>query len=61
MNHTATPVPHFVLFANRAANLPDSYLRYVKNMIRRDWLAPGVPFHMTVRGKAPKEQKRRIE
>lgn len=64
VNHTedkAIPVPHFVLFANRAAKLTDSYLRYLENMIRAEWPAPGVPFNMTVRGKTAKEQKRRIE
>lgn len=50
------PVPHFVLFANRAAKLTDSYLRYLENVIRKEWPAPGVPFRMSVRGKPAKEK-----
>ncbi len=52
------PVPHFVLFANRAAKMTDSYLRYLETVIRGEWPAPGVPFRMSVRGKQPKEKKR---
>lgn len=48
------PVPHFVMFANRAAKLTDSYLRYLENVIRKEWPAPGVPFRMSVRGKPGK-------
>ena len=53
----AIPVPHFVLFANRAAKLTDSYLRYLEKVIRDEWNAPGVPFRMSVRGKGPKKAK----
>ena len=53
----AIPVPHFVLFANRAAKLTDSYLRYLEKVIRDEWNAPGVPFKMSVRGKGPKKAK----
>ncbi len=53
------PVPHFVLFANRAAKLTDSYLRFLESVIRKEWPAPGVPFRMSVRGKEPKEKGRR--
>jgi GTPase len=51
---TVLPVPHFVMFANRAAKLTDSYLRYLENVIRKEWPAPGVPFRMSVRGKPGK-------
>jgi GTP-binding protein len=51
---TVLPVPHFVMFANRAAKLTDSYLRYLENVIRKEWPAPGVPFRMSVRGKPSK-------
>lgn len=51
------PVPQFVLFANRAAKLTDSYLRFLESVIRKEWPAPGVPFRMSVRGKQPKEKK----
>jgi len=53
----AIPVPHFVLFANRAAKLTDSYLRYLEKVIRDEWPAPAVPFRMSVRGKGPKKAK----
>jgi GTP-binding protein len=54
---SAIPVPHFVLFANRAAKLTDSYLRYLENVIRSEWPAPGVPFRMSVRGKPAKSSR----
>ena len=53
----AIPVPHFVLFANRASKLTDSYMRYLEKVIRDEWSAPGVPFKMSVRGKGPKKAK----
>ena len=53
---SAIPSPHFVLFANRAAKLTDSYLRYLENVIRKEWPAPGVPFRMSVRGKPSKAE-----
>lgn len=52
------PVPHFILFANRAAKMTDGYLRFLESVIRKEWPAPGVPFRMSVRGKQPKEKKR---
>lgn len=52
----AIPVPHFVLFANRAAKMTDGYLRYLETVIREEWPAPGVPFRMSVRGKQPKSK-----
>ncbi len=54
----AIPVPHFVLFANRAAKMTDSYLRYLESVIRDEWPAPGVPFRMSVRGKAPRKKEK---
>jgi GTPase len=54
---TAIPTPHFVLFANRAAKLTESYLRYLESVIRSEWPAPGVPFRMSVRGKGPKKER----
>ncbi len=54
---TAIPVPHFVLFANRAAKLQDSYLRYLEGAIRAEWPAEGLPMHMTVRGKPAKDAR----
>ena len=52
------PVPHFVLFANRAAKLTDSYLRHLEHVIREEWPAPGVPFRMSVRGKPAKSERK---
>jgi len=54
----AVPVPHFVLFANRAAKMTEGYLRFLETVIRKEWPAPGVPFRMSVRGKQPKVRKR---
>jgi GTP-binding protein len=50
-SRSTVPVPHFVLFANRAAKMTDGYLRYLEKVIREEWPAPGVPFRMSVRGK----------
>jgi GTPase len=50
------PVPHFVLFANRAAKMTGGYLRYLETVIRKEWPAPGVPFKMSVRGKEPQKK-----
>ena len=52
---TPVPTPHFVLFANRAEKLPDSYVRYLENVIRKEWPAEGLPMRMSVRGKGPKK------
>ncbi|SKA98332.1 GTP-binding protein [Prosthecobacter debontii] len=54
----AIPVPHFVMFANRAAKMTEGYLRFLESVIRKEWPAPGVPFRMSVRGKQPKERKK---
>ena len=53
------PVPHFVLFANRAAKLTESYLRHLESVIRSEWPAQGVPFRMSVRGKEPKKSRKK--
>jgi GTP-binding protein len=51
------PVPHFVLFANRAAKLRESYLRHLENIIRDEWPGEGLPFIMSVRGKPAREPR----
>ena len=51
----AVPVPHFVLFANRAAKLRESYLRHLESIIRDEWPGEGLPFIMSVRGKPARE------
>ena len=47
----AIPVPHFVLFANRAWRLQDSYLRYLENKIREDFPGEGLPFFLKIKAK----------
>jgi GTP-binding protein len=41
--------PTFVLFASRAAHLPDSYRRYLINSLRESFDLPGVPIRVTVK------------
>ena len=45
------PVPHFVLFANRAHRLQDSYLRYLEGRIREEFKGEGLPFFLKVKAK----------
>ncbi len=47
----AIPVPHILLFANRAGKLQESYLRHLEHVIRETWPAEGLPMRFTVRGK----------
>ncbi|MGH6958613.1 MAG: ribosome biogenesis GTPase Der [Caulobacteraceae bacterium] len=44
--------PTFVLFANRASGLPDSYRRYLVNSIRQSFDLPGTPIRLTVKSSA---------
>jgi GTP-binding protein len=49
-----TRPPTFVLFASRPEQLPDSYLRYLANSLRRSFDLPGVPIRLFSRkGKNP--------
>jgi GTP-binding protein len=41
--------PTFVLFANRASQLPDSYRRYLVNSLRQSFDLPGTPIRLTVK------------
>ena len=41
--------PTFVLFASRAAHLPESYRRYLINSLRESFDLPGVPIRITVK------------
>lgn len=50
------PVPHIVLFANRADRLQESYLRHLEAVIRQEWPAEGLPFRFSVRGKEKGER-----
>jgi len=54
MAQTKARPPTFVLFASRAAALPDSYRRYLVNSLRESFDLPGVPIRITVKsGKNP--------
>src|SRR5580658_1629491 len=44
--------PTFVMFASRAAAMPDSYRRYLINSIRQSFDLPGVPMRLTVKSGA---------
>ena len=39
----------FVLFSSKPADLPDSYVRYAVNDLRRRFKMPGVPIRFTLR------------
>jgi GTP-binding protein len=54
----AIPVPHIVLFANRADKLQDSYLRHLEAVIREQWPAEGIPFRFSIRGKEKRGKKK---
>jgi GTP-binding protein len=41
--------PTFVMFANRADKLPDSYRRYLVNSLRQSFELPGTPIRLTVK------------
>jgi GTP-binding protein len=49
MAQTKARPPTFVLFASRAAQLPDSYRRYLVNSLRESFELPGVPIRLTVK------------
>ena len=55
-----TRPPTFMLFCNRPDDLPDSYLRYLENELRKDFDLPGVPFRMVLKkGANPYESRRK--
>ena len=52
--------PTFVLFASRAAALPETYRRYLVNGLREKFALPGTPIRLVLRAKAnPYEGKRK--
>ncbi len=51
----AVPVPHFVLFANRAFKMQDSYLRFLEGKLREQFPGEGLPFILKVKGKGKKD------
>ncbi len=52
MAQTKARPPTFVLFANRADKLPDSYRRYLVNSLRTSFELPGTPIRITVKSGA---------
>jgi len=55
-----TRPPTFTLFCNRPEALPDSYIRYMENELRRDFDLPGVPLRLSLKkGENPYEGRRR--
>src|SRR5579859_1380293 len=57
MAQTKARPPAFVLFANRADKLPESYRRYLVNSIRQSFDLPGTPIRITVKsGKNPYDE-----
>jgi GTP-binding protein len=51
MTQPKTRPPTFVLFASRAAALPETYRRYLVNELRDAFDLPGTPIRLAVRGK----------
>jgi GTP-binding protein len=50
--------PTFALFASKPGELPDSYRRYLVNLLREDFDLPGVPIRMMLRkGENPYAEK----
>ncbi len=52
--------PTFVIFTNRPSDVPDSYMRYMENELRRDFEIPGTPIRFLHRkGANPYHKGRR--
>jgi len=49
MTQAKTRPPGFVVFCSRPQALPDSYLRYLENALRRDFDLPGTPIRISLR------------
>lgn len=59
MTQIKTRPPTFALFASQAGELPDAYIRYLINQMRKDFDLPGVPLRIYMRqGKNPFADKR---
>jgi len=55
-----TRPPTFTLFCNRPEGLPDSYIRYLENELRKDFDLPGVPIRIIMKkGANPYEGRRK--
>ena len=55
-SQVSTAPPLFVLFSNRAKEIPDSYVRYLSNGFRRAWGFFGSPMGMKVRQRREEER-----
>ncbi|TAE32841.1 MAG: ribosome biogenesis GTPase Der [Alphaproteobacteria bacterium] len=54
MTQTKARPPTFVVFCNMSKEVPDSYIRYLTNQLRKDFDLPGVPIRFLLRtGKNP--------
>jgi GTPase len=51
--------PTFVLFASRAQALPETYRRYLVNVLRDNFELPGTPIRLNLRAKANPYAKRK--
>jgi GTP-binding protein len=52
--------PTFALFSSKPGDLPDSYRRYLVNLMRADFDLPGVPIRVMLRkGKNPYVDEKR--
>ena len=49
MTQANTRPPTFALFASKPGELPDSYRRYLVNMLRQDFDLPGTPIRLMLR------------
>ena len=58
MTQANTRPPTFALFASKPGEMPDSYRRYLVNLLRETFDLPGVPIRMMLRkGKNPYDKK----
>ncbi len=49
MTQIKTRPPTFVLFVSKPTEVPDSYMRYLQNVLRADFGLPGVPLRIQVK------------
>lgn len=49
MTQIKTRPPTFVLFVSKPTEVPDSYMRYLQNVLRKDFDMPGVPLRIQVK------------
>ena len=50
MTQIKTRPPTFVVFSNKAGDVPDSYKRYLINALRVDFKMPGIPIRLSFKG-----------